>query len=66
MEFSIKDFFSKCDQIRRKLNGCHFLCSVGYSIPRGSSNITCSKTFTLDGFKLLESSMISEKSKHSV
>ena len=25
MKFSIKDFFSKCDQIRRKL---HFLCSV--------------------------------------
>ena len=39
MKFSIKDFFSKCDQIRRKLdlvtfteeivNGkLHFLCSV--------------------------------------
>ena len=29
MKFSIKDFFSKCDQIRRKLNGKrHFLCSV--------------------------------------
>ena len=25
MKFSIKDFFSKCDQIRRKL---HFLCNV--------------------------------------
>ena len=25
MKFSIKDFFSKCDQNRRKL---HFLCSV--------------------------------------
>ena len=24
MKFSIKDFFTKCDQIRRK----HFLCSV--------------------------------------
>ena len=28
MKFSIKDFFSKCDQIRRILNGkLHFLCS---------------------------------------
>ena len=28
MKFSIKDFFSKCDQIRRKLHGkLHFLCS---------------------------------------
>ena len=40
MKFSIKDFFSKCDQIRRVtfteeiLNGkLHFLCSV--SINRG-------------------------------
>ena len=40
MKFSIKDFFSKCDQIQRKLHGLltftekilngklHFLCSV--------------------------------------
>ena len=40
MKFSIKDFFSKCDQIRRKLriNGkLHFLCSVifrGRNFPR--------------------------------
>ena len=28
MKFSVKDFFSKYDQIRRKLNGkLHFLCS---------------------------------------
>ena len=37
MKFSIKDFFSKCDQIRRKLteeilNGkLHFLCSVSHA-----------------------------------
>ena len=29
MKFSVKDFFSKCDQIRRKLRiWSHFLCSV--------------------------------------
>ena len=37
MKFSIKDFFTKCDQIRRKfieeiVNGkLHFLCSVNLS-----------------------------------
>ena len=31
MKFSIKDFFSKCDQIRSFLNGKHqFLCSVNH------------------------------------
>ena len=29
MKFSIKDFFSKCGQIRGKLN---FLCSVDYIV----------------------------------
>ena len=27
MKFSIKDFFSKCDQIRRSNGKLHFLCS---------------------------------------
>ena len=32
MKFSIKDFFSKCDQIRSFLNGkLHFLCSERHS-----------------------------------
>ena len=37
MKFSIKDFFSKCDQIRRKP---HFLCSKGYirNESRGDKN----------------------------
>ena len=46
MKFSIKDFFSKCGQIRRKLRiwshllkkclmeKLHFLCSVCFWIPR--------------------------------
>ena len=35
MKFSIKDFFSKCDQIHRKLNAkLHCLCSVGIGWPR--------------------------------
>ena len=35
MKFSIKDFSSKCDQIRRKLWKNHFLCSENiYQIPK--------------------------------
>ena len=36
MKFSIKDFFSKCDQIRRKL----FLCSDGFILKKAVDVIT--------------------------
>ena len=63
MKFSIKDFFGKCDQIRRKLAFWHFVVVVLYTPDSnfwkkrffGSKNIFLSKNYQKAKFKPFES-----------